>query len=59
VPLTLHALIRNTKARVLFERPAALKFERRGPKVATSAAERPLRSARDFHAITVPVAGRQ
>jgi hypothetical protein len=29
VPLVLHALVRNTRARYLYERPDALKIERR------------------------------
>jgi uncharacterized membrane protein YcfT len=59
VPLTVHALIRNTKVRFLFERPESLKIERRKSKVASSAAGRPLRSGRPFHAMTVPAAGRR
>ena len=37
VPLALHAAVRNTRARFLYERPQALKFERRRER--SSAAE--------------------
>jgi len=39
VPLALHAAVRGTWARFLFERPAALKFERRREREALEASE--------------------
>ena len=41
VPLALHAAVRNTRARFLFERPEALKFEQRRRAAAPAAAAVP------------------
>ena len=55
VPLTLHALVRNTWARFLFERPDALKIERRGALAAApSSAARLARPDRVHRPIAVP-----
>jgi hypothetical protein len=39
VPLALHAVLRNTWVRSLYERPEALKFERRREREALAAPE--------------------
>ncbi len=60
VPLTLHALVRNTWARFLYERPDALKIERRGALAAApSPAARLARPDRVHRPIAVPSAGRR
>jgi uncharacterized membrane protein YcfT len=62
VPLGLHALVRNTRARFLYERPEALKIERRRPGRATPAGHavvaRVIPQGRAIEPMTVPGAGR-
>jgi uncharacterized membrane protein YcfT len=59
IPLGLHALVRNTWARFLYERPDALKIERRQPRAGFSPAARLARPARAHRPISVPISGRR
>jgi len=58
VPLTVHALVRNTRFRFLFERPEVLKIERRLPAPETFPAARPANPTRVHRPIPVPTSGR-
>ena len=63
VPLALHALVRNTPARYLYERPAALKIERKSPRHAARANEavvgRGIPQGRSIETMAVPGGGRR
>ncbi len=62
VPLTLHAAVRHTRLRFLYERPDAFKIERRqarAPAAAPAAAERLDRPVRFFDPMGVPTSGRR
>jgi uncharacterized membrane protein YcfT len=61
VPLTLHALVRNTRLEFLYERPNAFKIERRHPPASAAApttAARLGRPSRQFGTMPLPSAGR-
>ncbi len=61
VPLTLHALVRNTRFKFLYERPDAFKIERRLPPASAAApttAARLARPSRNLGPMPLPSAGR-